>query len=92
MRVEPRHSSTYESGPAWLPLKHSSNAVVQKAEYEEQIVKTCQDDEEVIEGVLHVLARQNVNGKTVPDQAEGCHESLKIKSGKYMSTLYCIVD
>ena len=44
-----------------LPLKHSSNAVIQEAEDEEQIIKTGEDDEEVVEGVLHVLAGQNVN-------------------------------
>ena len=61
-----------------LPLKHSGNAVVQQAESKEQIIKTCEDNKEVVEGVLHILAGQNVNGKTVPDQAEGCHDSLEI--------------
>ena len=57
-------------------MKHSSNAVIQKAEDEEQIIKAGENDEEVVERVLHVLTGQNVNGKTVPDQAEGRHDSL----------------
>ena len=60
-----------------LPLKHPGNAVIQKAEDEEQVIKAGEDNEEVVEGVLHVLAGQNVNGKTVPDQPEGRHDSLK---------------
>ena len=44
-----------------LPLKGSSNAVIQEAEDEEQIIKTGEDDEEVVEGVLHVLAGQDVD-------------------------------
>ena len=44
-----------------LPLKHASNAVIQEAEDEKEIIKTCEDNKEVVEGVLHVLAGQNVN-------------------------------
>ena len=36
-------------------MKHSSNAVIQKAEDEEQIIKAGENDEEVVERVLHVL-------------------------------------
>lgn len=67
-----------------LPLKGSSNAVIQEAEDEEQIIKTGEDDEEVVEGVLHVLAGQDVDWETVPDQAEGGHSSLKW-------TIICII-
>ena len=34
----------------------------------------------MVERVLHVLAGQNENGKTVPDQPEGGHDSLKRQS------------
>ena len=58
------------------PLEDSSNAVIQKAEDEEQIIKAGENDEEVVERVLHVLTGQNENGKTVPDQSEGRDDSL----------------
>ena len=58
-------------------MKHSSNAVIQNAEDEEQIIKAGKDDEEVVEGVLHVLAGQDVNRKTVPDQPESSDCSLE---------------
>ena len=44
-----------------LPLKNSSNTVIQQAEDEEQIIKTCEDDEEMVEAIFHVVAGQNVN-------------------------------
>ena len=44
-----------------LPLKCSSNAVIQEAEDEKEIIKTGEDNEEVVEGVLHVLAGQDVD-------------------------------
>ena len=68
----------------FIPLEHSGNAVVHHTEDQEQVVKASEDDQQVIEGVLHILSRQDVDRKTVPNQAECSNSRLNVNNTNNM--------
>ena len=59
-------------------MKHPRHAVVEETEGEEEVVKAGEHDQEVVEGVLHVLRGENVDGEAVAEETEHSDSDLAI--------------
>ena len=59
-------------------MKHPRHAVVEETEGEEEVVKAGEHDQEVVEGVLHVLRGEDVDGEAVAKEAEHADSNLAI--------------
>ena len=59
-------------------MKDLRHAVVEETEGEEEIVEAGEHNQEVVEGVLHVLRGENVDGEAVAEEAEHADSDLAI--------------
>ena len=66
----------YPPGELLIPLKHPRHAVVEQTEGEEEVVEAGKHDQEVVEGVLHVLRGENVDGEAVTEDAKNPNNHL----------------
>ena len=60
------------------PVEDSSNAVVKKTEDEENIVKAGEDNEQVVEGALHIIGEKDVNRKGVAKKSKDSNRNLNM--------------
>ena len=68
----------YRPGELLIPLKHPRHAVVEQTEGEEEVVEAGKHDQEVVEGVLHVLRGEDVDGEAVAEETEHSDSDLAI--------------
>ena len=61
------------------PVEDSDHAVVKQTEDKEDVIKTGKNYKEVVEGVLHVIWRENVDGECVPKESKESNRSLNIE-------------
>ena len=40
-------------------MKYSGQTIIKKTEYKEEVVKAGQDNEEMVEGILHIIRGEN---------------------------------
>ena len=59
-------------------MEDSGHAVVKKTEDEKEIVKAGQDYEQVVEGVLHVIRTENIDGECIPNEPKKSNRNLKM--------------
>ena len=60
-------------------MEDSDHAVVKQAEDKKDIIKAGKNYKEVVEGVLHVIWRENVDGECVPKESKQSNRSLNIE-------------
>ena len=51
-------------------MEDSGHAVVKNTEDKEDVVKAGEDYQEVVEGVLHVIGGENVDGKGITKESK----------------------
>ena len=60
-------------------MEDSDHAVVKQTEDKEDVIKAGKNYKEVVEGVLHVIWRENVDGECVPKETKHSNRSLNIE-------------
>ena len=58
-------------------MEDSGHAVVKQAKDKENIVKAGEDYKEVVEGVLHIIWREDVDGEGVAQESKDCNRDLE---------------
>ena len=58
-------------------MEDSGNAVVKQAEHKEDIVTAGEDYKEVVEGVLHIVWREDVDREGVAQKSKDCNRDLE---------------
>ena len=61
------------------PVEDSDHAVVKQTEDKKDIIKSRKNYKEVVEGVLYVIWRENVDGECVPKESKHSNRSLNIE-------------
>ena len=69
------------------PVEDSGHAVVKQAEHKEDIVTAGEDYKEVVEGVLHVIRREDVDGEGVAKESKNSNRDL---NNLHFSNIYKI--